>query len=196
MRNILLATHNPGKLAEFTQMMDGLANIQSLALFPEIQLPPETGQTYEENARLKAVFVASRLHEWSLADDSGLEVEALPGQLGVYSARYAQGSDADRVQHLLQALSGSDNRRATFVAVLVLVNPQTMESFSFRGELSGKIAQKPMGDQGFGYDPIFIPDGYERTFAQFTLSEKNRISHRAIALQKFREWLENHPELS
>lgn len=196
MRNIILATQNTGKLAEFSELLSGVANIQSLASFPDLKLPPETGQTYEENARLKAVYVASHVHEWSLADDSGLEVMALPGQLGVYSARYVQGSDTDRVTRLLQALAGSDNRRATFVAVLVLVNPTTMETFHFRGELSGKIAEKQLGEQGFGYDPIFIPDGYERTLAQLTMNEKNRISHRAIAVQKLRTWLETHVDQS
>lgn len=155
---------------------------------------PETGATLTENAILKAKFLINLGYNTVLADDTGLEVEALGGAPGVYSARYA-GPEADskkNIEKLLVEMSDIKTRNAKFVTVLCFI--QEREISLFRGEICGIIADKPVGYHGFGYDPIFIPDGFNKSFAQMTSEEKNSISHRKKALEKFIKYIQNLSE--
>lgn len=191
-RKIIIATGNAHKLREFADIFAGY----EVSCMPAgIELPPETGVTFYENARIKAWGLWQQLKErdeasaaWVLADDSGIEVEALGGSPGVFSARYAGegASDGDNVAKLLAELEGQDNRDARFVCELVGFSPEGQE-LRATGALDGRIADEPQGGQGFGYDPIFIPTGYELRVSQLDPAEKNRISHRGRAAQA---WLE------
>ncbi len=145
---------------------------------------PETGTTYAENALQKAQAWADATGLPALADDSGLEVEALEGNPGIHSARVAE-NDKARIGWLLDRLEGVVNRRARFVAVLALAFPGSDRSMEFPGICPGRIALSPSGEAGFGYDPVFIPEGYDRTFAEMGRVVKEGISHRALAIQKF-----------
>lgn len=185
MRKIILATHNRHKLAEVRAMLAGVANVVSLTdlnLFEDI---PETGNTFAENAAMKARFVREHTAEDAdiLADDSGLEVMALNGAPGVYSARYAGPgcSDNDNIAKLLDALHDTDDRRARFVTVLALMHDHEVRYFE--GEVRGRIIRECRGTEGFGYDPIFLPEGQELTFAELSAEAKNQMSHRARAIQ-------------
>ncbi len=171
-----LVTSNQDKLAEISAMLPKGFEVQRLDL-GEID---ETGATFEENAELKAIagLVQSSV---ALGEDSGLEVEALHSAPGVYSKRYAE-SDVARVRRLLAELRDVDDRRARFVTVIAMAQRRGLTQF-FRGEVEGHIAREPSGTNGFGYDPIFVPnEGDGRTFAQMTREEKGRISHRGRAL--------------
>lgn len=188
---VLMATHNAGKKKEFEEILRGL-NIELLMLddLPErIDLPEEVGTTYVSNALLKAKIAAEKTGLLTFADDSGIEVRALSGQLGVHSARYAEGSDAMRCEKLLKAMEGQDDRSAVFVCVIVLYDPNGKKHHTFRGEWRGRIASSMRGSQGFGYDPIFIPVGYEQTSAELGSRVKNALSHRAIAAKYLRAYL-------
>lgn len=182
-KRVVVATGNAGKVREISAALAGLGwEIEPL---PEgVAMPKETGSSYEENASLKACTIATRLGLPALADDSGLEVDALGGQPGVYSARFGGfDNDTERNTHLLDKLRHEDNRRAHFKAVVILAYPDgNMESYE--GSLSGKLLQGPRGKGGFGYDPLFMPDGETRTLAEMSLEEKQRISHRGKALEK------------
>lgn len=194
MRSLLLATRNPGKVLEITSI---LANsgwfFSSLQAFPGVETPAETGTTYAENAILKARFYALATGMCALADDSGLEVEALAGAPGVYSARYAgaNASDADRRALLLAELAKTPdtNRRACFVAAVAISDSNGSVLNVSEGICEGTIISSPRGHGGFGYDPLFVPDGFNETFAELPEDIKNRISHRARALLKTREYL-------
>jgi XTP/dITP diphosphohydrolase len=191
MRPILyLATQNKHKVEELTALLQdhfSVLDLSSLALTEEI---PETGKTLTENSLQKARYIAEKFQVSCLADDSGLEVEALGGDPGVYSARYAgePKDDQANLQLLLQNLRGNSNRRARFVTVLTYFAAGTYHSFE--GEIQGSIVELPRGTQGFGYDPIFQPEMETRTFAEMTLAEKNLIAHRARALEKFKNFLD------
>ncbi|MFD3293966.1 RdgB/HAM1 family non-canonical purine NTP pyrophosphatase [Aquirufa sp. KTFRIE-69F] len=191
MRPILyLATQNKHKVEELTALLQdhfSVLDLSSLALTEEI---PETGKTLTENSLQKARYIAEKFQVSCLADDSGLEVEALGGDPGVYSARYAgePKDDQANLQLLLQNLRGNSNRRARFVTVLTYFAAGTYHSFE--GEIQGSIVELPRGTQGFGYDPIFQPEMETRTFAEMTLAEKNKIAHRARALEKFKNFLD------
>lgn len=191
MRPILyLATQNKHKVEELTALLQdhfSVRDLSSLALTEEI---PETGTTLTENSLQKARYIAEKFQVSCLADDSGLEVEALGGDPGVYSARYAgePKDDQANLQLLLQNLRGNSNRRARFVTVLTYFAAGTYHSFE--GEIQGSIVELPRGTQGFGYDPIFQPEMETRTFAEMTLAEKNLIAHRARALEKFKNFLD------
>ena len=159
----------------------------------DLQLPDveETGTTFEENAYIKALAAAKQQNIPCIADDSGLCVDAIGGRPGVYSARYAPNRDFDKgMDKLLQEIAetNSDNRAAHFSCVIVLAHPDGSYK-SFEGRVDGHIAQKKSGKKGFGYDPIFIPTGYTHSFAEFDSAEKNKISHRGRALQKFINYL-------
>lgn len=145
----------------------------------------ETGNTFEENAILKAKTIYDLHHLPTMAEDSGLEVYSLNNEPGVFSARYAgeNKSDADNTELLLKKMKDVEDRSARFVTVVAYIDHDGIKTF--RGEIYGKIGHNPRGNSGFGYDPVFIPDGNEMTFAELPLSEKNSISHRAIAMQKF-----------
>ena len=180
---LVLATANPGKVAELRALVQewGAVEVRSLAEFAGLDLPAEDGATYAENAAIKAQAVAVATGLPALADDSGLEVEALGGAPGVHSARYA-GSDRERIARLLAALAGVTDRRACFRAVVVLAWPDGREAQA-EGVCSGSIAGSPDGGGGFGYDPVFIADDLGHTFAAATQDEKSRVSHRARAVR-------------
>jgi XTP/dITP diphosphohydrolase len=150
---------------------------------------PETAQTIEENAVLKARYIFNHYNFDCFADDTGLEVEALNNAPGVYSARYAgeQKSSEDNINKLLAELNGKTNRNARFKTVIALI--LNGKEYLFEGIINGRIANEKRGEKGFGYDPVFIPNGYEKTFAEMSTSEKNNISHRAIAVQKLAKFL-------
>ena len=187
---LYLATQNKHKVEELTALLQDhftVRDLSSLTLTEEI---PETGTTLTENSLQKARYIAEKFQVSCLADDSGLEVEALHGAPGVYSARYAgePKDDQANLQLLLQNLRGNSNRRARFVTVLTYFAAGTYHSFE--GEIQGSIVELPRGTQGFGYDPIFQPEMETRTFAEMTLAEKNKIAHRARALEKFKNFLD------
>ncbi len=183
---LILATRNAGKLREFRHLLADLnQEIIGLDAFPALPSVPETGTTFEENARLKARAVQAQTGGWVIADDSGLCVDALGGAPGVFSARYAgeQASDADNIAKLLAALRDvpTDRRTARFVCVLALV--MDTEEACFTGVCTGTLTETPRGSHGFGYDPLFIPAGDTRTFAEMAPAEKAVYSHRARAAQ-------------
>ncbi|HDY69325.1 MAG TPA: RdgB/HAM1 family non-canonical purine NTP pyrophosphatase [Actinobacteria bacterium] len=193
-RSIVLATGNPHKAREFEALMAG---IQVEAMPDDIQLPPETGDTFYENARLKARTVHEALAgraggqpPWVMADDSGIEVEALGWGPGIYSSRYAgeDAGDTDNVEKLLAELEGARSRRARFVCVIVGIAPDGRE-LRAEGVFPGEIAGEPTGRGGFGYDPVFIPEGYSLTVSLLSAEEKNRISHRARAARSLLDQL-------
>ena len=184
-QRLLVATRNPHKTREIQQILGREFEVIDLLAHPELPDTEETGKTFEENAVLKAVTASSGLPDLVMADDSGLEVNALEGAPGVRSARYAgeNATDAANVTVLLQALEGIEDRSARFRCVLVLAQDGAVISV-FEGTIAGVITRVARGDGGFGYDPIFVPEGFGQTFAELTLEVKNRISHRAQALEK------------
>jgi len=186
--NIIFASQNKNKIAEIRAKLPDF-EIQGLdeRLFPD-ELS-ETGGTLDENALQKVKQVYEKTGKNCFADDTGLEVEALNGAPGVYSARYAgeQKNSEDNMALLLENLDGKVNRKARFRTVVSLI--WNGEKHSFEGICEGKITLKKSGARGFGYDPIFIPDGYDRTFAEMTMSEKSTISHRGRAVDKLVEFL-------
>ncbi len=186
---LLIGTANRGKVLEISEALQGLpVALRTLDEFPILTVPDEHGATYEENANLKAESYFHQTGLLTLADDSGLEVEALNGRPGVFSARYGapEATDEGRVTQLLAELSGLDNRRARFVCAMVLRGSIRKVT---HGVVQGHLARKPIGTRGFGYDPIFIPDGYEQTFGVLPAELKDRISHRGKALAQMREFL-------
>lgn len=200
MPSLLLGTRNPGKVIEIVSILaDSDWSFTSLQEFPNVGEAEENFTTFAENAIAKAQFYASATGVCALADDSGLEVAALNGAPGVFSARYAgaHASDADRRTLLLSELSKVDdpNRRARFVAVVAIAKPNGEILNLSEGACSGIITSEPRGTGGFGYDPIFIPDGYAQTFAELPDTIKNEISHRARALMGTRTFLSqlDHP---
>ncbi|MBN2404938.1 MAG: RdgB/HAM1 family non-canonical purine NTP pyrophosphatase [Coriobacteriia bacterium] len=190
---LLVASANRGKVEEYRALLNGLdcelLCLQDVGLDGDI---PETGETYEENARLKAVEYAARSGLLTLADDSGLEVDALGGEPGVRSARYAGdgATDSQRVAYLLSRLQGvpAERRTARFVCVIAISTPEG-EVRLCRGECPGNIATEPSGDRGFGYDPVFVLSGLRLTMAQLPPGLKNRLSHRGRAAGEARQVL-------
>ncbi len=194
---IVFATNNQHKLQEIREILGSEFEIVSLADIGCHVDIPETGETLEENARLKAQYVFEHYHLSCFADDTGLEVEALGGAPGVHSARYADGTDHDseaNMNKLLRELNGKDNRKARFRTVISLIiaseeNPSKMQEYQFEGEVKGRIATEKRGKEGFGYDPIFVPEGFDKSFAELGEEIKNKISHRARAVKKLAEHL-------
>ncbi|MDX5474005.1 MAG: XTP/dITP diphosphatase [Bacillaceae bacterium] len=187
MKELIIATNNEGKVKEFQNIFSEKGyTVRSLKDFPEIDDVEETGTTFEENALLKAQTVAKALKVVVIADDSGLEVDALNGEPGVYSARYA-GTDKndeaniDKVLEKLQEVP-EEKRTARFVCVLAVAMPDG-ESLTVRGTCEGFIANERKGENGFGYDPIFYIKEIDKTMAQLSKEEKNKISHRARAIE-------------
>lgn len=193
MNTIWIATTNRGKLIEFQQLLPGWT-VKSVADLKTYSQPPETGKTFEENARIKAKSLKAMAGgDWVVADDSGLEVEGLGNLPGVHSARYAgpKASDAENNAKLLkmsQMRLASDKRQAQFRCVLVAYSPEGKE-FVVEGILKGVVAEKMRGTTGFGYDPLFIPEGHDKTLAELGLAVKNQISHRSQAIKKLKEIL-------
>jgi len=190
---LLIATHNPGKIREYRHLLAGLqyelVSLDDVGITNDVA---ETGETYAANARLKAHAYAQQSGLLTLADDSGLEVDALGGAPAAYSARFAGpgATDADRVRHLLAQLKGVPmaQRTARFRCVIALVWPSGREEV-VEGVCEGQITKGPRGDSGFGYDPVFLVAGDTRTMAELTSAEKNAISHRARAAARARSLL-------
>lgn len=181
---LVLATHNKGKLAEIATMMRGIVSDVRIAADLDLESPEETGVTFFENAAIKAVFVARETGLPALADDSGLCVSALEGAPGVYSADWAgEPRDFDRAMKKVHAEMGDDpDTSARFTTCCVLAWPDGHTEHA-EGHVEGRMTWPPRGAGGFGYDPVFIPDGHDMTFAEMTAEEKNAISHRSRALK-------------
>jgi XTP/dITP diphosphohydrolase len=185
--NLLIATTNPGKLVEVALILGGLPfELKTLADFDNVVVVEETGKTFAENAALKAEGYASQMGLYTIADDSGLEVDALDGAPGVLSARYAgeRASDEERISFLLSNLAHVPEHRRTarFVSSVALAGADGRLIHAARGVCEGTILFQPRGAGGFGYDPVFVPEGYDRTLAELSPGVKNGISHRARAL--------------
>ena len=199
---IVIATHNPHKLKELLAILprkctSGAIEYITLADLKKFQLPEETGATLEENAALKAMAAAKASGLPALADDTGLEVDALNGAPGVHTARYAgeQADHDDNNRKLLSALEGKllPERTASFRTIACLSTPQG-QTYLFEGSIKGHIGFGYRGTNGFGYDPVFIVDGCKKTMAELTESQKNKISHRARAFEKVADFLKNFVE--
>jgi XTP/dITP diphosphohydrolase len=191
---LVIATTNNGKLREVRQALSCLGlSVTDLSGFEDVTPVDENGKTFAENARMKAQGYARQFSHWTLADDSGLEVDALGGAPGIYSARYAgaTASDLERNIKLLAELSHIENqhRGARFVSAIALVSPAGEFIFGAEGICEGRIARAPRGTNGFGYDPLFIPEGFELTFGELDEAVKQEISHRARALAQLNSFL-------
>jgi len=186
---LIVATRNAHKTREIAQIFGSASAVRDLTAHPKISEITESGTSFEENAKLKAIAVSRELPGLIIADDSGLEVNALGGAPGIQSARYAgvNASNTERIAKLLRRLANvdpkGDQRRARFRCVLAIARDGHVLAI-FEGVVDGKIAERPRGSHGFGYDPIFIPDGFEETFAELPEEVKNNISHRAKAIRK------------
>lgn len=188
-RSLVLATRNHGKILEYRKLLSDFdLDIKSLEDFHAIPTITEDGETFEDNAYKKAHFTAKILGLPALADDSGLLVEALGGAPGVYSARYAgeQAADADNIMKLLKAMKGEKNRKAVFQAVIAIAVPRG-PALIFEGRCEGEISQSLVGENGFGYDPIFYYPPLKKTFAQMSPEEKNGVSHRGKAMAELQK---------
>lgn len=190
MKEILLATANAHKLEEFSNILDKDYSIRSLKDYPELPEIDETGSTLEENAGIKAKTLASHTGSTTIADDSGLIIPALNGAPGIHSARYAgqHGNDAANRKLLLHNLENIDDRSAYFECAIVLCYPDG-ETRYFSGRLHGRIGYEEKGNNGFGYDSIFIPEGSSKTLAEYSAEEKNQISHRRRAIDRLLQYL-------
>lgn len=198
---LVIATRNPGKTAEIRALLKGFAiDVRNLADFGPIPEVVEDGATFDENAYKKSSFTARVLGFPALADDSGLAVAALNGAPGVLSARYAgEGAgDAERCRKLLAEMNGRPDRRAAFECVISLAVPSG-PALTYEGRCEGLIAERPAGENGFGYDPLFYYPPFKKTFAELTREEKSRVSHRGLALRelrgefdKVRIWIRRH----
>ena len=203
MKRIVFATNNQHKLQEIRDILGSDYEVVSLKeIGCDVDIP-ETGNTLEENALQKAQYVYDHYHLSCFADDTGLEVEALDGAPGVHSARYAEGTDHDseaNMAKLLRELDGKKNRKARFRTVICYIEKKDVcpcgctsikKIHQFDGIVNGSIATEKHGTEGFGYDPIFVPEGYDQSFAQLGEEIKNGISHRARAVAKLAEYLKN-----
>jgi XTP/dITP diphosphohydrolase len=192
---LLLATRNAHKTQEVQQLLGAEFNVVDLSSRPEIIIAAETGQTFAQNAILKAFSVSESVANFVIADDSGLEVDALGGAPGIYSARYAgeNANDARNIEKLLSELRDRkippETRNARFRCVIALAQKAKLAG-TFSGTVEGMIVDPPRGKNGFGYDPVFLPSGFEQTFAEMTAELKNKISHRAKAIAALRETLQ------
>ncbi|MFC1517847.1 XTP/dITP diphosphatase [Candidatus Margulisiibacteriota bacterium] len=189
---LVIATKNKHKLKEISQMLEGQIEVVGLDKYPQIPETIEDGKTFEENALKKAREVFAATKTWTLADDSGLEVEALKGEPGIYSARYAgAGASYEAIcQKLLKNMDGvpEEKRDAQFNCTMALISPDGEEQVVV-GLCKGHISQAMKGEHGFGYDPVFVYDNTDKTLAEISSEEKNKISHRANALKKIKEIL-------
>ncbi|MCT1529585.1 non-canonical purine NTP diphosphatase [Sphingobacterium daejeonense] len=188
---LVFATNNAHKLEEVQQMVGDKFILKSLNDIGCTDDIPETGVTFEENAKQKTDYLVSKYNVNCFGDDSGLEINALDGEPGVYSARYSGSRDMEKnIDLVLEKLEGKADRSARFKTIISLfVNG---EQHFFEGTVEGHIINERTGTEGFGYDPIFIPNGYEKTFAEMSLEEKNKISHRSQAVAKLVDFLNNY----
>ena len=193
---LLLGTRNPGKIREFRAVLESISlPISTLEDYPECASPDEDGKSYDENARKKALAIARQTGLYVLADDSGLEVEALGGRPGIHSARFAgpEATDEERVAKLLEELraAGASRSPAVFRCAIALAASGRVK-FVVEGECHGVLSAPPRGSNGFGYDPIFTPEGFDQTFAELPVASKRRVSHRGRALDALRSRLREH----
>lgn len=195
---LVLATRNAKKAKELQQLLASekwlVKTLEELEEFPNLPEVIEDGKTFEENANKKALTISQKIPFLVVADDSGLEVHALKGEPGVYSARYAaenkgNASDEANCQKLFETMSGETNRSAQFRCVLAMAK-QGQLLLTTEGICSGKILTESRGHLGFGYDPLFVPEGYDKTFAELPAIIKNQISHRAKAINQLKKWLD------
>lgn len=190
MKKLVFATNNAHKLEEVSAILGDSINLLSLKDIDCHTDIPETADTLEGNALLKSSYVFKNYQLDCFADDTGLEVEALNGAPGVYSARYAEGEGHDAQANMLKLLhnmEGKENRKAQFRTVISLILDG--KEYLFEGVIKGEIIKEKRGDSGFGYDPVFVPEGYNQTFAELGNDIKNRISHRALAVNKLCDFL-------
>ncbi len=189
MAKLVFATHNSHKLKEVREILQTDMTLMSLKDIKCLEKIPETANTLEGNALLKAKHIYLKFGYNCFAEDTGLEVEILDGRPGIYSARYA-GIDQDaqkNIEKLLKDMQGKSNRKAQFRTVIALI--EDGEVHYFEGIIKGEITEKPIGEGGFGYDPVFIPEGYKQSFAEIGNDIKNKISHRALAIQQLKNYL-------
>lgn len=186
---LVFATNNPNKIAEIRMLVPPSIEILSLSDINCQEELPETSDTLEDNATQKAYFVYDNYGYNCFADDTGLEIDVLDGRPGVYSARYA-GDDCiaeNNIQKVLDDMQNEDNRDACFRTIISLVIDG--KEYQFEGQVDGQIIPEKWGDKGFGYDPIFLPDGFEESFAQMSVQQKNEISHRGLAVKELIDFL-------
>ncbi|AZI32262.1 RdgB/HAM1 family non-canonical purine NTP pyrophosphatase [Kaistella carnis] len=188
-KEILIATHNTHKKEEFQQILGEKFQVTSLTDYDIHDEIVEDGESFHANALIKAQYCFNKTGKASLGDDSGLVVDALDGRPGIYSARYAGDHDfAKNMAKVLEELKGEENRKAYFVTVMCLVDEKGINYFE--GRVYGNLTREVRGEKGFGYDPIFIPDHHEITFAEMKPEDKNKISHRKKAIEQFLEFME------
>lgn len=191
MKKIIFATGNRNKLREVQQMTGDCYTLLTPSDYGITEDIPETSPTIEGNALQKARYIYEKTGADCFADDTGLEVAVLNGEPGVYSARYAgeSKSSADNIDLVLKRMNGAENRKARFITVIALIYGG--REYLFEGVINGTITKERHGTEGFGYDPVFRPDGSEKTFAEMTIEEKNPISHRGLAIAKLTNFLKN-----
>jgi len=192
MNKLVFATNNAHKLAEVRAILEPEFTIISLDDLNCKDDIPETADTLEGNALLKATYIHEKFGLDCFADDTGLEIEELGGEPGVYSARYAgeDNNSDNNMRKVLSLLENKTNRKASFRTVIALILGE--KTLYFSGEIKGDITLHPQGESGFGYDPIFVPEGYQLSFAQLSAGEKNKISHRALAVNKLIDFLKHN----
>jgi XTP/dITP diphosphohydrolase len=196
--NLLLATRNQNKTREFAQLLSSNFTLRDLTRVRDLPEIRETGRAFEDNAAIKATAISKIFpHATVIADDSGLEVTSLAGAPGIFSARYGGENASDRrnVEKLLRELQGATERSARFRCVIALAKNGELIT-TFAGEVAGTITKSPCGENGFGYDPIFIPEGFEETFAELPSETKNAISHRAKAVAELVRYFNTAPRLA
>ena len=183
MKEYIIATNNKHKVEEISQALGDSIKLVTLRDLGHKKDIPETSDTLKGNAQQKAQYIYTKFGKDCFADDTGLEVEALNGEPGVYSARYAgdRCSFEENIDKLLEEMTGKTNRKASFKTVICLI--EDGKEFYFEGECKGSITTERYGKKGFGYDPVFIPNGYGESFAEMNLGEKNKISHRGLAVE-------------
>jgi len=188
---ILLATNNKKKLIELKKILDNEFELLTLDEVGIVSIPEENGELFEDNAKIKAKHAAELAKMWCIADDSGLCVDSLNGNPGVRSARYSgeNATDGENIELLLKNMENTDQRNARFICVIALCDPNG-ECQTVRGECEGQITRKRKGDGGFGYDSVFYSPEYKKTFAELSMETKNKISHRAKALEKLKKLTE------
>ena len=191
MQEIIFATNNAHKVQEIRNRAEEFINIISLQEAGINETIPEPFETLKENASAKSQFIYERLHKNCFSEDTGLFVEALNGEPGVHSARYAgdDANDSANVEKLIRKMFGKENRRASFTTIISLI--MEGKEYFFEGKCTGRIVEIANGDMGFGYDPVFIPDGSEKTFGEMNMDEKNKFSHRRKAVDQLLEFLKN-----
>ena len=192
-RQLVFATNNAHKTEEVKNLLTGQYEVLNLAAIGCTTDIPETADSFAGNASLKSHYVNDNYQLDCFADDSGLEVEALNNEPGIFSARYAGGrGDQANLQLVLQKLEGQPNRKARFRTVISLLS--NGKEYFFEGGVNGTIREIPTGTEGFGYDPVFEPEGYTQTFAEMSIEQKNQISHRAIAMRKLIAFLKEQAD--